>query len=109
MAKSHDKTLYALASQSRCYGCDKRLNQDDIVKLVKSEDEKEVLCVNCAELENFEFLKKGNQKLTRLAKKYSKNHYVILKWSHLWKSYERQGLFLESEAIEKARQELLSS
>ena len=42
---------------------------DAIVKLEKKPNANEVYCVGCSNLDDFEFLKKGNQKLTRLAKK----------------------------------------
>lgn len=106
MANSKKETLYALANASRCYGCDIRLQEDDIVKLENKANAKEVYCVCCSNLNDFEFLKKGNQKLTRLAKKYSRTHFVILKWSKLWKAYERLGIFVESKALEKAKLEI---
>jgi hypothetical protein len=72
---------------------------DDIVKLKNSGDESEVLCSPCAGLELFALVPKGNAKVTRLAKKYSKIHYSVVKWSALWKSYERIGILAEKSAL----------
>lgn len=71
----------------------------------KSEDEREVFCRKCAGLEEMEVLRSGNAQITRLAKKYSSRHFVVLKWSELWKTYERQGLLVETDALKQAREE----
>ena len=103
--KQKEDIVYALSKASRCYGCDKRLLENEIVKLKHKENESEVLCVDCAGLGGLELLRSGNATITRLAKKYSKSRYIVMKWSELWKAYERQGLLLERQAIEQARKE----
>jgi hypothetical protein len=97
--------VYSLSTQSRCYACDSKLPPGAIVKLQNSKDEREVLCQNCAGLNNFIQLPAGNAKLSRLAPKYSPTYYVILKWSQLWKCYERQGLLIEKSALARLEQE----
>lgn len=99
---------YSLSKSSRCYRCDKKLEKGNIVQLVHATEDKEVLCAQCAGIDNLEVLPKGNAKLTRLASKYSKTKYSLLQWSELWKTYERQGVLLEPEAIKQARAELTS-
>lgn len=98
--------VYLLTRASRCYNCDSKLEAKSIVQLKQSEDEREVLCRKCAGLDSLEFLGSGNTKITQLAKKYSTKTYVVMQWSELWKCYERQGLLLESPAIDKAETEL---
>lgn len=109
MAKETDvkqNALFALSRVSRCHGCDAKLNVDEIVKLNQKEnDEKEAFCLKCADLSSMELLRSGNATITRLAKKYSTKHYVVLKWSEIWKTYERQGLLVESAALKKAIEE----
>lgn len=107
------KSVFELVRASRCYNCDQKLLPGALVMLVKSEteenlsdQEKEVFCQVCAGLSEMEVVKSGNAKLTRLAKKYSKTFYVIVKWSELWKTYERQGILAEKSAIAKAQQEI---
>ena len=100
-----DPVVYALNKASRCYHCDARLEKDALARLQEGKDEQEVLCGKCAELDGLELLPGGNAQLTRLAKKYSKTRFVVVKWSELWKCYERQGLLLEPQAIERARKE----
>jgi hypothetical protein len=103
--KAKDPIVYALSKPSRCFGCDLRLLENSIVKLQNTDNDREVLCRICAELETLEVLPSGNAAITRLAKKYSKTRFVIVKWSETWKCYERQGLLLEPQAIDRAEQE----
>jgi hypothetical protein len=97
--------VYALSRASRCYSCDKKLVPGDITKLEHASEDREVLCQNCAGLDKLEVLLSGNAKVTRLASKYSSVKFTVVRWSALWKTYERVGLLLEPEAIAKARQE----
>jgi len=97
--------LFALSRASRCHGCDAKLNVDEIVRLNKKDDEKEAFCLRCSALSEMELLRSGNALVTRLAKKYSTTHFVVMKWSEVWKTYERQGLLVEREALRKAREE----
>ncbi len=97
--------VYELVRASRCHQCDKKLAPGDIAKLVRAEDDREVLCRACAGLDRLEILRKGNAQITRLASKYSSTKFVIVQWSELWKSYERVGLLLESQAIDRAEKE----
>jgi len=56
----------------------------------------------------FFFLPSGNVALTRRARKHSTLSAVVLKWSHTRKRYERQGLLVEAQALEKAEEECLA-
>lgn len=103
--KMKEPPVYALSKPSRCYSCDRKLLENELVQLKDSEHEREVLCSNCAGLEHFTILPKGDAGLTRLCKKYSQSYYVVLKWSEIWKCYERQGLLVEKSALQKAKDE----
>lgn len=103
--KPKDPVIYSLSKASRCYACDKKLQAGSFVKIEKSKDEKEVLCSVCAGLEDFRFIKAGNPKLTRLATKYSEVRFVVMLWSDMWKTYERQGMLVERAALERAETE----
>ena len=97
--------VYSLSRSSRCHNCDRKLEPGDIVKLENKEEEREALCRKCAGLETLETLLAGNAKITRLAKKYAKNLYVILKWSDMWKCYERIGILVDVAAVDQAEAE----
>lgn len=69
--------------------------------------EKGALCLSCSDLDHLEFLPSGNMALTIRAKKYSSLCAVVLRWSGSRKHYERQGLLVQREALEKAEEECL--
>jgi hypothetical protein len=69
--------------------------------------EKGALCLSCADLDHLEFLPSGNMALTLRAKKYSSLCAVVLRWSASRKHYERQGLLVQKDALEKAEAECL--
>src|SRR5262249_50106604 len=54
------------------------------------------------------FLPPGDASLTRRARKYSNLAAVVLKWSRARKRYERQGLLVEEEALQRAEAECLN-
>lgn len=98
-----DPVVYALSRASRCFNCDAKLAANDIVKLQNKEDEREVLCHNCAGLSSYGFVPKGDATLTRDATKRSPTRFVVMKWSELWKCYERQGILVEQEVLNALR------
>jgi hypothetical protein len=106
MPKSKRETVYELARPSRCHNCDTKLEVGQIVRLQNKEDDREALCRNCAGLGDMEVVRTGNAQLTRLASKYSGESYVIMRWSELWKCYERQGILVTKDALQKAQSEL---
>ncbi len=69
---------------------------------------KGALCLTCADLDHLVFLPSGNAALTRRARKHSTLSAVVLKWSRARKQYERQGLLVEQEGLEKAEVECLA-
>jgi len=70
--------------------------------------EKGAVCLACADLDHLLFLPSGDAALTRRARKHSTLAAVVLKWSRARKRYERQGLLVEAEGLEKAEEECLA-
>ena len=66
------------------------------------------ICLSCADLDHLVFLPRGDAALTRRARKYSSLSAVVLKWSQARKRYERQGLLVEEEGLERAEGECLA-
>ena len=62
----------------------------------------------CAELDHLVYLPRGDAALTRRSKKYSSLYAVVLEWSRARKRYERQGLLVEEDALERAEKECLA-
>jgi hypothetical protein len=61
--------------------------------------------MSCARLDALEFLPSGDAALTRRATKYSEHAAVVVRFSKSRGRYERQGILVESSALEKAEQE----
>ena len=66
------------------------------------------MCLSCADLDHLVFLPSGDAALTRRAVKYSTLSAVVLKWSRARKCYERQGLLVEPQALDRAEGECLA-
>lgn len=66
-------------------------------------------CLKCVGLDHLEFLSAGDALLTRRAKAKSAQYAVVVRFSRARKRYERQGLLLESRALDEAQRELAAS
>lgn len=74
---------------------------------IKPAGEHSALCLACADLDHLAYLPSGNAALTRRAGKYSTLSAVVLKWSRSRNRYERQGLLVSTEALERAEAECM--
>lgn len=102
--KPEELKVFISNRESVCDECHENLGSEAWIFLNR---EKGALCLSCADLDHLEFLPSGDMALTRRAKKYSPLYAVVLKWSRARKHYERQGLLVQKEAIEKAEEECL--
>lgn len=94
--------VFIASRESRCAECDLDLGHHAWIFLRK---DKGAICLTCADLDHLVFLPSGDAAVTRRARKHSRLSAVVLKWSRARKRYERQGLLVEDEAVEKAEQE----
>jgi hypothetical protein len=62
-------------------------------------------CLACAGFGDLEFLAAGDVALTLRATKHSARNAVVVRFSRTRKRYERQGVLVESSALEKAERE----
>lgn len=97
--------VFISSRESRCDECGEELRSNAWITLA---GEKGALCLSCADLDHLLFLPSGNVALTRRARKHSTLSAVVLKWSRARKRYERQGLLVEAQAVEKAEEECLA-
>lgn len=104
MDKPDELKVFISDRESFCAECHENLGTHAWITLTRA---KGALCLACADLDHLEFLPPGDRALTLRAKKYSSLYAVVLKWSRRRKRYERQGLLVEEEAIEKAETECL--
>ncbi len=102
---ANDLTVFITSTESTCDECGENLGRDAWITLA---EEKRALCLSCADLDHLLFLPAGDAALTRRSRKYSTLAAVVLKWSRARKRYERQGLLVESDALDRAEQECLA-
>ena len=96
--------VFISSRESRCDECGEQLGSKAWITLAR---DKGALCLSCADLDHLLFLPSGNVALTKRARKHSTISAVVLKWSGARKRYERQGLLVEAQALEKAEEECL--
>ena len=97
--------VFISSRESTCDDCGEELGSKAWIALA---GEKGALCLSCADLDHLLFLPSGNVALTRRARRHSTLSAVVLKWSRARKRYERQGLLVEAQALEKAEEECLA-
>ena len=99
--KNKEIVVFIVRRDTKCSECDEELWSGSFLYL---ENDK-ALCLSCADLGHLEYLPSGDLALTRRSTKYSKIHAKVLKWSQTRKRYERQGILVETNAIEQAMEE----
>ena len=97
--------VFISSRESVCDECGEELGPHAWIMLA---GERGALCLACADLDHLAFLPSGDAAVTRRAKKHSALSAVVLKWSRARKRYERQGLLVETEALEQAEKECLA-
>jgi len=102
MAKENELKVFISSRDSTCDECGQHLGRRAWITL---NDVKGALCLTCADFDHLVFLSSGDAALTRRSRKHSKLSAVVLKWSRARKRYERQGLLVENEALERAEAE----
>jgi len=102
MSKSNDIVVFISTRNSTCAECKQELGRRAWITLDRKRN---ALCLNCADLDHLVFLPSGDAALTRRSRKYSGLSAVVVKWSRARKRYERQGLLVEDEALERAEKE----
>ena len=105
MAESKDLTVFITTGDATCYECGEELGRRAWITLT---EERNALCLSCADLDHLVFLPAGNAALTRRSRKHSTLVAVVVRWSRARKRYERQGLLVEQEAVERAEAECLA-
>lgn len=100
-----DLKVFISGRISTCVECKEELGRNAWIFLA---GDKGALCLTCADLDHLVFVPSGDAALTRRSRKYSSLDVVVLKWSKARKRYERRGVLVEEQALEKAERECLS-
>ena len=98
----NDLKVFISNRDSRCDECGEELGRHAWIVLM---GDRGAACLTCADLDHLVFLPSGDAALTRRSKKHSRLSAVVLKWSRARKRYERQGLLVENDALERAERE----
>ncbi len=106
LSKPQDIVVFQTVSESViCSACKTELYRGNFLLMEKGQP----LCLTCADLDHLDFLPSGDAALTRRARKYSHLSAVVVRFARTRGRYERQGILVEPEAIEKAELECLSN
>jgi hypothetical protein len=93
--------VFEILRDSKCSECGAELPSDSFLYMEAGQP----LCLSCAGLGELEYLPAGEAALTRRAAKYSGRSAVVVRFSRSRGRYERQGILVESAALERAEQE----
>jgi hypothetical protein len=102
--ETKDIVVFIVRRETKCAECGEEIGPGRWIRL---ENDK-ALCLACADLDHLEYLPSGNTALTRRATKHSPLRAVVVQWAHARKRYERQGILVTREAIERAEVECLA-
>jgi hypothetical protein len=105
MTENDEIKVFISNRESKCDECGEELGRKAWITL---ERDKGALCLSCADLDELTFLPTGDAALTRRARKHSALSAVVLKFSRARRRYERQGLLVEDEALQKAEAQCLA-
>ena len=103
-ADTKDIVVFIVRRETKCAECGEEIGPGRWIRL----ENDQALCLACADLDHLEYLPSGNTALTRRATKHSPLRAVVVQWSRARKRYERQGILVTREAIERAETECLA-
>jgi hypothetical protein len=103
-AETKELVVFMVRRETKCAECARELFDGNLLRM----EENRPLCLDCADLGHLEFLTSGNTALTRRATKHSPLRAVVVRWARARKRYERQGILVTPEAIDRAEAECLA-
>lgn len=103
MAAEKPSEIVVLMTRSDpcCDFCGEDLSRGAWIRKVKDKAQ----CLECADLDHLVFLPSGDAALTRRAGKHSRLKAVVVRWARARKRYERRGILVDEEALERAEEE----
>ena len=94
MSSNKDIVVFIVRRNTQCSNCNEELGSGSFIYL----ENRQPLCLSCADLDHLDYLPSGNAALTRRATKHSRIHAVVVQWSRTRKRYELQSIILAVEA-----------
>jgi hypothetical protein len=102
--ESKDIVVFMVRRETKCAECGRELFDGNLLRMENNRP----LCMDCADLDHLEFLASGNTALTRRATKHSPLRAVVVQWARARNRYERQGVLVTPDAIQRAEAECLA-
>ena len=93
--------VFEVTRHTECSECALEMDEGSFLWM----EAEQPLCLACAGFGDLEFLAAGDVALTRRATKHSARNAVVVRFSRTRKRYERQGVLVETSALEKAERE----
>jgi hypothetical protein len=93
--------VFEILRDAKCSECGAELVEGSYLFM----EAEQPLCLACAGFGDLEFLAAGDVGLTRRATKHSARNAVVVRFSRTRKRYERQGILVETSALERAERE----
>jgi len=101
LARPPQPVVFQILRDSQCSECGAGLPRDSLLSMEAGQP----LCLSCVRLHDLEYVPAGDAALTRRAAKYSARTAVVVRFSRSRGRYERQGVLVETAALEKAELE----
>jgi len=101
LGQAPQPVVFQILRDSKCTECGVELPSGSFLTM----EQEQPLCLPCARLGDLEYLPAGDTALTRRATKYSGSTAVVVRFSRSRRRYERQGILVETAALEKAERE----
>jgi hypothetical protein len=99
-----DLVVFSIVRDSACSECGAELWKGSFLKMEKDKP----LCLECADLDHLVYLPSGDTALTRRSRMHSTLPAVVVRFSRSRRRYERQGVLVEPDALERAQKECLT-
>lgn len=93
--------VFSILRDSKCAECGEELWRCSFLIMESGRP----LCLRCGDLDHLVYLGRGDAALTRRARKYSTLSAVVVRFSRARRRYERQGVLVEREALDRAEAE----
>ena len=103
-AKSKDLVVFSIIRNSACSECRREVWKGELLFMEAGRP----LCLDCADLDHLVYLPRGDAALTRRARKHSPLSAVVVRFSRSRKRYEREGVLVSEEALDRAEEECLA-
>lgn len=101
--ESPEIVVFSIIRDSTCAECGRELWKGEFLRM----EDGRPLCMACADLDHLAYLPSGNAALTRRANQHSRLRAVVVRFSRARNRYERQGVLVQRDALERAERECL--